>query len=360
MSGDEIKSIRIEKVVRPLRTTFSTSLGRKDHMQSIIVRATLRDGSTGIGECATSFSLPHESLDAIKGIIMEERPRLTGRKAAALSAIIPALRKKYPRYPMTISGLEIALFRAWLHNTGKEERAWFGGALRQIATDITIPFATDMGVLDAWMAYAGRQGFTDYKVKVSGNTADDRRLISHVASILSRRPGTFVLRLDGNQGFTSRSYLSLVEFIEKRNLPVELFEQPLKKNDHRGLKEVAKRSSIPVILDETVFTARDMELSIEKGLGHGVNIKTAKSGIGESRTILDLAIKHSFKLMIGCMTETMTGLSAGINLAMGSGSFDYIDLDSIFFLDHKKTYGTLEIKGPTFRYRGRLQAGNRQ
>ncbi len=360
MPGDEIKSIRLEKVVRPLRTTFSTSLGRKDHMQSIIVRATLRDGSTGSGECATSFVLPHESLDAVKGIIKEERPRLTGMKVSAFPSAVSALRKKYPYYPMTISGLEIALFRAWLRSTGREERAWFGGALSQIATDITIPFTTDRDVLDAWMAYAARQGFTACKVKVSGNTADDRRLISHVASILSGQRGTCVLRLDGNQGFTPLSYFSLVEFIEKKNLPVEVFEQPLKKNDHRGLREIAKRSPIPVILDETVFTARDMELCIEKGLGHGVNIKTAKSGIGESRAIMGLAEKHGLKLMIGCMTETMTGLSAGINLAMGSGSFDYIDLDSIFFLNHKKTYGTLEIEGPTFRCRDQFQAGHRQ
>lgn len=351
MTGDEIKSIRLRDMVRPLKTTFSTSLGRKDHMRSVIVETMLQDGSKGIGECTTSFVLPHESADAIKSILNEERPRLTGRKIGDFSFIIPALRKKYPRYPMTISGLEIALFRAWLQSTGKEERTWFGGALRQITTDITVPFTTDRGVLGAWTAYAARQGFTTYKIKVSGNAADDEWIISSVVSMLARQPGAFTLRLDGNQGFSAPAFLAFTDHIEKKGYPVELFEQPLKKDDHQGLREVSGRSHIPVILDETVFTVHDMELAIEEGLGHGVNIKTAKSGVGDSLVILDLAKKHGFKLMIGCMTETMTGLSAGINLALGTGAFDCIDLDSIFFLNHRKKQGSLEITGPAYNVR---------
>lgn len=348
MPGNEIKHISFKRVSRPLKTTFSTALGSKDHMQSIIVRVTLRDGSTGLGECATSFTLPHESIGAIKEIIREERKRLTGRKIADFRSVIAGLRKKYPYFPMTVSGMEIALFRAWLHNTGKEERAWFGGALRRITTDITIPFTTDRAAIDTWMAYAVKKGFRTCKIKVSGNIADDIRLISHITATFTRQQEGFSLRLDGNQGFTPGTFLSFVEFIEKKGLPVEIFEQPLKKNDHHGLKEITERSSIPVILDETVLTGSDMELAIENKLGHGVNIKTAKSGIGESLAIMGLAGKHGMKLMIGCMTETMTGLSAGINLAMGSGLFDYIDLDSIHFLNHRKTYGTLEMRGPAF------------
>ncbi len=353
MAGDGIKSIRFRQLVCPLKTTFSTSLGRKDHMRSVIVEATLEDGSKGHGECATSFVLPHESADAIKGILSEERPRLTGRKIGDLPVIIATLRKKYRHYPMTVSGLETALFRAQLDHSGTKEHLYFGGALRQIETDITVPFTTNENVLAAWMDYAIKRGFTKYKVKVSGNTADDKRLMAFVTSTIRKLPAPCTVRLDGNQGFTARTYLAFAEFIEKKGFPVELFEQPLKKDDHRGLREITKLSPLPVILDETVFTVRDMELVIDGGLGHGVNIKTAKSGIWESLAILALAKEHGLRLMIGCMTETMVGLSAGINLALGSGSFDYIDLDSVHFINHRKRYGTLEIKGPVYREQGK-------
>ena len=106
---------------------------------------------------------------------------------------------------------------------------------------------------------------------------------------------------------------------------------------------------MPVILDETVFTAHDLMRVIQEGLGHGVNIKTAKSGISESLNIFSMAKAHGFRLMIGCMTETMTGLSAGIYLALGAGGFDYIDLDAIHFLHHKNQYGDINIEGPRYK-----------
>ncbi|MHC4929710.1 MAG: hypothetical protein ACYTFU_08540 [Planctomycetota bacterium] len=55
--------------------------------------------------------------------------------------------------------------------------------------------------------------------------------------------------------------------------------------------------------------------------------------------------------MIGCMTETMLGLSTAIYCAMGSGAFDYIDLDSVHFLHHRKPYQDISIDGPAYHLR---------
>ncbi len=68
-------------------------------------------------------------------------------------------------------------------------------------------------------------------------------------------------------------------------------------------------------------------------------------GIMESAAILAIAKKHGLKLMIGCMTETMIGMSAAIYLAAGSDTFDYIDLDGIFLLYHKNRFQDISIQG---------------
>ena len=349
MATDDIKTVRMAEVVRPLKTTFATSLGRKDAMRSVIVEVRLMDGSSGFGECATSFVLPHETVDRIRAVIRAERPHLTGKRAADFSAIAAELRERHPAFPMTVSGLETAIWRAWLRNTGTGETDWFGGALRRVETDITIPYTTDVMVLKGWIEQAARKGFAVYKVKVSGRKADDRRLIASVASILEALDIRYTLRLDGNQGFTKTACLALADHVTKKKYPVELFEQPLKKDDRRGLREITKRSPLPVILDETVFSAEDMEMALNDGLGHGVNIKTAKSGITESLSIMKLAKQGGLKLMAGCMTETMTGLSAGIAMAMGTAAFDYIDLDSVHFLNHRKQYGEIAVEGAGYR-----------
>ncbi len=345
---NSIKHIRFYEIIKPLRTTFSTSMGRKDVIRSVIVRVTLKDGSYGTGECPTSFTLKNETIPAIKGIVSEVSPGFLDLPIDSYGNKILELRRKYPSNPMTISGLEVALFRAWLHEKQILEYDYWGGKSKHIETDITIPYSTDNAALTKWLRYIIGKDFTVFKLKVSGNIEKDIKLISLVYQMLERKREGFILRLDGNQGFSAKTFLKMVHLIEQKGYNVQLFEQPLPKSDYKGLKEIKKRSIIPIILDETIFTSEDMCKAIEENLCDGVNIKVAKSGIAESLKIYDIAKKHAIKLMIGCMTETMTGLSAGIYFASGAGGFDYIDLDSIYFLYRKNRYDGIDIKGSAF------------
>ncbi len=340
-----IKSVHCKEIIRPLRTTFSTSLGQKDVMKSVIVKVCLKDGQAGLGECPTSFVLKEETIPAIKGIIREVAPKMKGLPIDRYGETIEKFRKLYPLNPMTISGLETALFRVSLSLQGVSEYDYFGGKLSTIETDITIPYLTDLEVLKKWMTYALKNRFTIFKLKVSGNINNDKRLLSEVDGFLRNHIDVFTIRLDGNQGFTEKTYLGFLDFLSSRNYPIDLFEQPLPKDDYRGLKEIKKRSSVPVILDETIFNEADLKRAVEDGLCHGINIKIAKSGISESLRLYKGAKKNGLKLMMGCMTETIIGLSVGINFAAGTDGFDYIDLDAIHFLHHNNSYEGITITG---------------
>jgi L-Ala-D/L-Glu epimerase len=343
-----IKSLHFREIVRPMKITFSTSLGQKDQIRSVIITVTLADGTTGAGECPTSFVLKEETPPKIKTILKEASRRITGTPVGSYGETVAALRRIYPRNPMTVSGLEVALFRAYLAERGIKEQTYWGGHMDRLETDITIPFLPDMEKLDRWIDFVLRTGFGVFKVKVSGNVAEDSRFISSFHERLKGSLAAFTIRLDGNQGYTPSTFMHMVDHLDRAGIAIELFEQPLPKDDYRGLQDIAGRSPIPIILDETVFTAEDARKAAENGLGQGINIKVAKSGIAGSRGILEVAQKHGLRLMIGCMTETMTGLSAGIQIAAGTGAFDYIDLDSIYFLHHRKNYGTIRITGPEF------------
>jgi len=344
-----IQSVRFKKIVRPLRTTFSTSLGAKDVMQRIIIKIILRDGSQGIGECPTSFALKDETIDVISDVIRDVTQRLKGLPIEAYGDTVKTLRERYPGNAMTASGLETALFRAYLAHRGKLELAYFGGKSGSLETDITIPYTTDMVALERWLQYTLRKGFAVYKLKVSGDAANDKKLVTEVYRRFRDRIDRFTIRLDGNQGFTEKECLVFLDFLAANNYPVELFEQPLKNDDYRGFGEIRKRSPIPIILDETVFNEADLKRAVEEGLCHGINIKIAKSGISESLKLYNLAKKHGLCLMMGCMTETMVGLSIAINFAAGMGGFDYIDLDSIHFLRHRNVYESIKIEGSRYR-----------
>ncbi|OPY80866.1 MAG: L-Ala-D/L-Glu epimerase [Syntrophorhabdus sp. PtaU1.Bin153] len=343
-----IKDIRFREIVRPLRATFSTAAGSKHLTRSIIVSVTLSNGVKGMGECPTSLAFKDESPPVMTGVLKEALPALHDMPIDHYEEGISRLRKTYTPFPMTMSGLEMALFRAFLASKGIREQAYWGGRTRTIPTDITIPFVPDRTFLLRWMKYAFRKGFTIFKLKVSGDLQQDRDLISFACGVLQDSLNNYALRLDGNQGYTRDTFLRFLDYIDRARYPIELFEQPLPRKDYKGMKGLCHASPIPIILDETVLTGEDAQRVVDEGLADGVNIKLAKSGIRESSTILDIAQRHGLSLMIGCMTETMVGLSAGIHLAAGTGAFDFIDLDSIFFLYHRNCYDTIRLQGPCF------------
>jgi L-alanine-DL-glutamate epimerase-like enolase superfamily enzyme len=343
-----IASINFHELTRPLKVAFATSLGSKNIIRSVIVKVNLDSGFSGIGECPTSFSMKQETIPAIKVILEASRRLLHNTPIAKYGFTIKELRIRHPLNPMTVSGIETALFRAHLADIGKSEYGYWGGAIENIETDITIPIIEDTRALDRWIDRAVKTGFSIFKLKTSGAVEADKVYLSRVYDKLKNDKENFIIRLDGNQGYTEKTFFRFVDFLQKKNYKIELFEQPLPKMDYAGLKEIKKRSSMPVILDETIFTSQDMMRSIEEDLGHGVNIKIAKSGISESGNIYSIAKAHNLRLMIGCMTETMAGLSAGIYFALGTGGFDYIDLDAVHFLRRRQQYGNIRIEGPRY------------
>lgn len=346
----KIRKISFARIIRPMKMTFATALGSKTSAKSVIVKAVLENGQFGIGEVPTSFAFKNETIDAIKNVLGRAREKLTGMPIDDYSEFIRKFRKIWAQFPMTVSGLEVALFRAWLTNQNKNEFSYWcrkaslsgGGKKKIIETDITIPYIPQDD-LERWLKIITKKGFKIYKIKTSGNVAKDFKFVKGINEVLTENIGDFAVRLDGNQGYTQQSCLKMLDELQKAKIKIELFEQPLKKDDFKGLKNLSKRSATPIIADETVFSPQDCERVAGEKLAHGINIKIAKSGIAGAEEILQIAEEAGLKVMIGCMTETMVGLSAAIYLAAGTAAFDYIDLDSIHFFSHWRRYGNITI-----------------
>ena len=312
------------------------------------MKVTLDGSGEGVGEVPTSAAFREETVAAIGRVLREARRTFRGTEIGAYAGPLDTLRGTFPGASMTTSGLEVALFRAWLASRGIPEHVYWGGRTGRIETDITVPLSTDRKVLAAWIGAAAGKGFTTYKVKVSGDAEQDRSIVAFVYRLLEEKIDRFRLRLDGNQGYTTKSFLAFVDFLQEMRFDIELFEQPLPKDAFEGLAYIKERCPIPLILDETVVTLEDTRRVIDHGLCDGINIKIAKSGIRESMKLLTLAQAHGLKLMAGCMIETMVGLSAAVFFAAGTGAFDFIDLDAVHFLYGENACQGIKREGPSF------------
>jgi len=341
--------IHARTIRRPMRMAFTTALGSKREAVSVLVRADLAGGASGLGEVPTSFVLPDETAPAIRRTLREAADLLRGRDVKDALSDLSTLRQRVPARAMTFSGLEVALLRAELHSRGVSEWTHWGGKLKTIRSDITIFFTPDPQPLQQWIDQAVDGGFDTFKVKTSGKVDADVAFLRSVRERLARRLERFTLRLDGNQGYTARSLERMFARLDRAGIDYELFEQPLAKDDYAGMKRIARSAPRPILLDETVFVRADLQRAIDEGLGHGVNVKLAKSGPREAEALLALARRAGLRTMIGCMSETMVGLSAGILLAAGAGGVDYVDLDSIHFFPHRRRYGPIEIAAAEYR-----------
>ncbi len=344
-----ICQITFKHIRRPLRVIFETALGSKTAIDSIMVRVRLNGGEEGWGEIPTSFAYPCETLEAIRGVFPIFKAALMGTSVEDYPDLIRGLRERFPALRMTLSGVEVALFRASLACRGLDEWRFWGGECLTCRSDITIPFTRRQDLLMRWLSVIAREGFSEFKVKTSGELEQDICHINTIDAYLKESGQPYLFRIDANQGYNPQSFIKFMTACDKKALPIELVEQPLPKHDYAGHREIRKATSVPIILDEGVQSPEDLQRAISEDACDGVNIKVAKSGITESKQILKEARRHGLKLMIGCMTETMTGLSAAIRMAAGTGAFDFHDLDSIHFLFHRGQYHDIACDGAEYR-----------
>jgi len=134
------------------------------------------------------------------------------------------------------------------------------------------------------------------------------------------------------QAILARGISTLKEELEREDVPLALFEQPVPAHDVAGMAELTRRSRVPVCADEPARSGKDVLRLIREGAAHAINIKTMKCGIVEALQMWSLARTAGLELMVGGMVESVLAMSASAHLAAGLGGFTYADLDTPLFI----------------------------
>ncbi len=127
------------------------------------------------------------------------------------------------------------------------------------------------------------------------------------------------LRVDANGAWTVKEALKNIEQLEA--FGVQAVEQPVAKENLRGLKEVTVHSRIPIIADESVCSVQDARNLLETGACHAFNVRISKcGGFISSLAVVDIAKRGGLRCQMGCQVgETGILSAAGRHLA---GWFD--------------------------------------
>ena len=127
-----------------------------------------------------------------------------------------------------------------------------GGGWEQITTDITIS-VNPPEVMAQDALYAVQNGYDCLKVKVGLQPDLD---VERLSAIRRTVGGETRIRIDANQAWTPRQAVRILASMQDRGLGIELVEQPVRAEDIDGLKYVTDHSDVPVLADESVFSAR--------------------------------------------------------------------------------------------------------
>ena len=347
-----IVAIDVEPLSIPLREPFVIATGRIDTTRAALVRATLEDGRAAARDRARRGA-------ALPPVTREDQPELLaadrrggaraarrghrGRRPRRRSSRGAAARQRVAR-----AGVEAAILDARARLAGVPLHAALGPAAtrdrarhRHHAADLRS--RTDVGR----RARHRRAGFTllqgEGRPRLAGRprvAARGRRRGARTRASAST-PTPASPRATRWRCSTRRS---------RDGLTIECFEQPCAADDLAGMAEVAARSPVPVVADESFRGADDLDRIIDARAAQAVNLKLAK--LGGPLAALALARRAraaGLRLMAGAMVETRVGLLAMAHVVAALGGVDWVDLDTAFLLADDPFDGGWTFDGPRLR-----------
>jgi L-Ala-D/L-Glu epimerase / N-acetyl-D-glutamate racemase len=328
-----------------LSEPFGIATGAQQIAANVLVTLTLSDGTTGTGEAAPFPAVNGETQSAVLGALGLASSSLSGLDALRWRPTVGIADQALRGTPSALAAFESALLDALCRRAGISLWSFFGGAQKELVSDITIPTGSaERASLAALRAV--KAGFETLKVKVGGAPFDLDR--SRLDAIVKAAPSARLV-LDANASLSAEQALALLAGMGHEKGQVALFEQPTAKLDLDGLRRVREHGGVPVAADESACSAADVLALIQARAVDAINIKTMKCGILEALDMIAIARSAGLSLMIGGMVESKLSMTVSACLAAGQGGFSFVDLDTPWFLKNAPLEGGWVEEGATLR-----------
>lgn len=117
------------------------------------------------------------------------------------------------------------------------------------------------------------QGYKDIKVKVGFNVEEDLSRMRVIQPLVGEKAK---IRVDANQAYKFSEAEKFVKNVDPQN--IELLEQPFKPEEWEAMEQLAKISPVPLMLDESIYTEKDVEQTYQLKCAKFVKFKLMKIG----------------------------------------------------------------------------------
>lgn len=297
-----IKSVRACLLDIPLTKPYHLSFTDVVSFRSVITIIETADGRQGLGESTALPGYSSETAEDIWNFVKTNGGRLPGRpvkeavdllnstpggSSFVLAPLMTALETIEYRQELGIGGVGFDLELVGIVNSEDPQE------VGEIITDLL------------------NTGYKTLKVKVG---RDVRKDIERTRAIQKLVGDKARIRLDANQGFDYPDAEAFVKNIDPGN--IELFEQPFGLEEWDKMTALSRISPLPLMLDESIRTMRDLEKTHLSGCARYVKFKLMKIGgfkrLQESilwcrKRGLEVVLGNGVAGEIGCYHEALLG-----------------------------------------------------
>jgi len=313
-----ISDVEIIPVSVPFVEPFEIAGGVATHGRHVVVRLVSSSGEVGYGESAPMSSYSPQTQESVTREIDRVEDKIKGRDPLEIEKIhldlVTAGLDCFAR-----AGIDIALHDLAAKTLGIPICEMLGG---RVQDGVDLSWAIGFNPPDAMASEARRyakEGFRTIKIKVGENPDIDIERTRAVRDAIGQ--GT-LLKVDANQGYDLETAIGMAKQFEE--LDVTIIEQPLPKGDIPGLARLRKETSIPIMVDESLFGSTDALKIIQQEAADVFNIKIMKpGGIRPSGKLASVAEAAGIPCMVGSMPELGIGSLGGLHLAVSSRIFTY-------------------------------------
>lgn len=332
-----------------MKQDFSISGGQVGNKTSgaphVYVRIRTESGAEGWGEARPSHRWSYETIETVVSSIRNYfAPVLIGVNILHVDKIHQMMDQQIAAgmtrgQPIAKSAIDMALMDA-IGKLTKQSLAdiWLTERQEKIDLSYLISVKTVEEAIEK-AKIAKVEGYQGVDVKIGIDPKQDIAILRAVKEIVPE----LYFRVDANQAYHLKEAMYLAKALEE--IGVDVFEQPLAAGDFLGHAKLREFTTVPIALDESIWTPADVVRAIQFQSCDVIVIKTTKmGGLTKAKQCGEIAAAAGLQMLGGGLTESSLCLYASGHLFHALGITTPVDLNGPLFLKDDPSKIKAEIK----------------
>ncbi len=258
-----IEHITLHRLKLPLKVPYRLSLAEIRHFDTLLVDMQDDQGRVGLGEATLLTGYTDETVAQCWTLASRLAGEIVNQPLDAAKSIITQSSQVAP-FTATALVTAIEMLEQSPHLFIEQSVA---------VPLLALVHGQDVDALTSEIDALMADGYTTLKVKVGFDVDADLARVQVIQRLVAGRAR---IRLDANQGYDRDDACRFARSLDPDD--IELLEQTCAAGDWDAAQSVAKVSTVPLMLDESIYDIADIDKAADLGVASYIKFKLMKAG----------------------------------------------------------------------------------